>query len=147
MGTLKSVSPPQHSNRSTILKVSPMVTEVTFAPLHKHNTCTVLKLLCLPVMTKNSIFLPLQCCFYRLFLATHPLTGAELVHLFYWFPTCLGLLLFPWFFFSLFAGLMDSAAALDTGTFFCCFASMDFRMLMLVFLVKFPDRNGGKNIF
>lgn len=51
------------------------------------------------------------------------------------------------FFFSLFACLMDSAAALDTGTFFCCFASMEFRMLMLVFLVKFPDRNGGKNIF
>lgn len=51
------------------------------------------------------------------------------------------------FFFSLFAGLLDSAAALDTGTFFCCFASMEFRMLMLVLLVKFPDRNGGKNIF
>lgn len=51
------------------------------------------------------------------------------------------------FFSSLFAGLLDSAAALDTGTFFCCFASMEFRMLMLVFLVKFPDRNGGKNIF
>lgn len=101
MGTLKSVSPPQQSNRSTILKVSPMVTEVTFAPLHKHNTCTVLKLLCLPVMTKNSIFLPLQCCLHRLFLATHPLTGAKLVHLFYWFPTCLGLL-FPWFFFQSF---------------------------------------------
>lgn len=40
MGTLKSVSPPKHSNRSTILKVSPMVTEVTFAPLH--NTTHVL---------------------------------------------------------------------------------------------------------
>lgn len=40
MGTLKSVSPPQHSNRSTILKVSPMVTEVTFAPFH--NTTHVL---------------------------------------------------------------------------------------------------------
>lgn len=51
------------------------------------------------------------------------------------------------FFPSLFAGLLDSAAALDTGTFFGCFASMEFRMLMLVFLVKFPDRNGGKNIF
>lgn len=56
MGTLKSVSLPQYSNRSTVLKVSPMVTEVTFAPLHKYNTCTVLKLFWLPVMTHTALF-------------------------------------------------------------------------------------------
>lgn len=50
-------------------------------------------------------------------------------------------------FFGLFAGLLDSAAALDTGTFFCCFASMDFRMLTFVFLDKLPERNGGTNLF
>lgn len=146
MGTLKSVSPPQHSNRSTILKVSPMVTEVTFAPLHKHNTCTVLKLLFLPVMTKTAFFFLCNAvsiaCFWPLILwqernwSTFSIDSRRAWAFF-----------FHDFFFSLFAGLLDSAAALDTGTFFCCFASMEFRMLMLVFLVKFPDRNGGKNIF
>lgn len=40
-----------------------------------------------------STFLHLQCCIRHLFLATHPLKGVGLVHLFCWLPTCLGLFL------------------------------------------------------
>lgn len=69
---------------------------------------------------KNSIFLPLQCCLHRLFLATHPLTGAELVHLFYWFPTCLGLL-FPWFFFQSFCWFAGFSGSTRYWYFFLLF--------------------------
>lgn len=97
-----------------------MGTKVTFAPLHKHNTCTGPLAV---IHDKCSIFLPLQCCHHRLFFATHPLTDTRRDWAFFFFRD-----------FSLFihfAGLLDSAAALDTGTFFCCFASMDFRMFFL----------------
>lgn len=146
MGTLKSVSPPQHSNRSTILKVSPMVTEVTFAPLH--NTTHVLFWSSFVCQSWQKQHFSSSAMLSPSLVSGHSSSDRSGIGPpFLLIPDVLGPSFSMIFYSSLFAGLLDSAAALDTGTFFCCFASMEFRMLMLVFLVKFPDRNGGKNIF